>query len=362
MNVELQVIGSALRAVAEEMGAVLIRSSFSANIKERHDCSTAIFDDDGRMIAQAEHIPVHLGAMPDAVDAVRALDPAPDEIYVLNDPYTGGTHLPDVTLVSRTALGFAVSRAHHADVGGMEPASLPAFSRELLQEGLVLPPVRLTDEVWRLFLANTRNPTERRGDLLAQVSAHALAKRRIDELCSRRGRERVAAAMDELYAYSERVVRASIARLPDGRRTAEDVVEETFWQAWRKASSYEPSRGAVSTWLLTIGRRRALDRLRAKSRRKEESTQSGVLADIASPASDPLQMVESSERRSNVLTALRELPAEQREVLELGYFQGLSQSEIADTTGQPLGTVKTRMRLAMQKLREPLSMYREGAQ
>ena len=127
MNVELQVIGSALRAVAEEMGAVLIRSSFSANIKERRDCSTAIFDDDGRMIAQAEHIPVHLGAMPDAVDAVRALDPAPDEIYVLNDPYTGGTHLPDVTLVSRTALGFAVSRAHHADVGGMEPASLPVF-------------------------------------------------------------------------------------------------------------------------------------------------------------------------------------------------------------------------------------------
>jgi N-methylhydantoinase B len=157
VNVELQVIGSALRAVAEEMGAVLIRSSFSANIKDRRDCSTAIFDDEGRMIAQAEHIPVHLGAMPDAVDAVRGLEPAPDEIYVLNDPYTGGTHLPDVTIVSRTPLGFAVSRAHHADVGGMEPASLPAFSRELLQEGLVLPPVQLTDEVWRLFLANTRS-------------------------------------------------------------------------------------------------------------------------------------------------------------------------------------------------------------
>jgi N-methylhydantoinase B len=225
VNVELQVIGSALRAVAEEMGAVLIRSSFSANIKERRDCSTAIFAEDGRMIAQAEHIPVHLGAMPDAVDAVRALGPAPDELFVLNDPYTGGTHLPDVTLVSRTALGFAVSRAHHADVGGMEPASLPAFSRELQQEGLVLPPVRLTDEVWRLFLANTRNPTERRGDLLAQVSAHLLATRRIDELCARRGRERVAAAMDELYSYSERMVRAAIARLPNGRRTAEDVVE-----------------------------------------------------------------------------------------------------------------------------------------
>jgi RNA polymerase sigma-70 factor (ECF subfamily) len=142
---------------------------------------------------------------------------------------------------------------------------------------------------------------------------------------------------------------------------AEDVVEETFWQAWRKASSYEPSRGAVSTWLLTIGRRRALDRLRAKGRRREESmTQSSVLADIASGASDPLQQVEGSERRSHVRAALRELPDEQREVLELGYFQGLSQTEIAEMTGQPLGTVKTRMRLAMQKLREPLSMHREG--
>jgi N-methylhydantoinase B len=225
VNVELQVIGSALRAVAEEMGAVLIRSAFSANIKERRDCSTAIFSEDGRMVAQAEHIPVHLGAMPDAVAAVRALDPGPDDLFVLNDPYTGGTHLPDVTLVSRTSLGYAVSRAHHADVGGMEPASLSAFSRELHQEGLVLPPVRLTDEVWRLFLANTRNPDERRGDLLAQVSAHRLATARIDELCARRGRDRVAAAMDELYAYSERMVRAAIASMPDGRRSAEDVVE-----------------------------------------------------------------------------------------------------------------------------------------
>src|SRR5258706_7715690 len=208
MNVELQVIGSALRAVAEEMGAVLIRSAFSANIKERRDCSTAIFDEAGRMIAQAEHIPVHLGAMPDAVAAVMALGLAAGEVCVLNDPFTGGTHLPDVTLVSRTALGYAVSRAHHADVGGMEPASLPAFSRELYQEGLIIPPVLLTEEIVTLFVANARNPEERRGDLRAQMAAHRLAERRIDELCARRGRERVAAAaMDELYAYSERMVR-----------------------------------------------------------------------------------------------------------------------------------------------------------
>src|SRR5581483_3867227 len=169
-----------------------------------------------------EHIPVHLGAMPDAVAAVMSL---PGELWILNDPYTGGTHLPDVTLVSRTALGYAVSRAHHADVGGMEPASLPAFSRELYQEGLIIPPTALTDEVVELFVANARNPDERRGDLRAQMAAHRLAAARVEELCERRGRDRVAAAMDELYAYSERMVRAAIGRLPDGTRSAEDVVE-----------------------------------------------------------------------------------------------------------------------------------------
>jgi N-methylhydantoinase B len=225
MNVELQVIGSALRAVAEEMGAVLIRSAFSSNIKERRDCSTAIFDEAGRMVAQAEHIPVHLGAMPDAVAAAMTLELSRGQVCILNDPYTGGTHLPDITLVSRTSLGYAVSRAHHADVGGMEPASLPAFSRELYQEGLIIPPTLLTEEVEQLFVANARNPDERRGDLRAQISSHRLAERRIDELCERRGRERVAAAMDELYSYSEHMVRAALARMPDGTWTAEDVVE-----------------------------------------------------------------------------------------------------------------------------------------
>src|SRR5690348_8317744 len=120
MRIELQLIGSALRSVADEMGAVLVRSAFSPNIKERRDCSTALFDAGGRMIAQAEHIPVHLGAMPDAVAAVRRHDPQPGEVWALNDPYEGGTHLPDITLVSRTDVGFAVTRAHHADVGGAE--------------------------------------------------------------------------------------------------------------------------------------------------------------------------------------------------------------------------------------------------
>ena len=207
------------------MGAVLIRSSFSANIKERRDCSTALFDEHGRMIAQAEHIPVHLGAMPDAVAAVMRLGLEQSQVAILNDPYTGGTHLPDVTLVSRTALGFAVSRAHHADVGGIEPASLPAFSRTLEEEGVILPPQLLTDEVLERFVRATRQPEERRGDLRAQLAAHHLAEQRLEELCARRGHDRVAAAMDELFAYSERIVRAAIAELPDGRGAAQDVVE-----------------------------------------------------------------------------------------------------------------------------------------
>jgi N-methylhydantoinase B len=225
VNIELQVIGSALRAVAEEMGAALVRSAFSANIKERRDCSAALFSPDGRMIAQAEHIPVHLGAMPEAVAAVMAHDPGRDDVYILNDPYTGGTHLPDITLVSRTELGFAVTRAHHADVGGREPGSLPADSTTLEEEGVVIPPSRLDDDVLGELVSRMRNPDERLGDLRAQLAAHRLAERRIAELCTRRGRERVSASMDELYAYSERGVRAALAALPDGRYAAADLLE-----------------------------------------------------------------------------------------------------------------------------------------
>ena len=226
MNIELQIIGSGLRAIAEEMGAVLIRSAFSANIKERRDCSTALFDERGRMIVQAEHIPVHLGAMPDAVAAVIRSNPAPDDVFILNDPYTGGTHLPDITLVSRTALGFAASRAHHADVGGTEPGSMPATSRTLAEEGVVIPPTRLDDATLEALVSRMRNPEERRGDLRAQLAAHSLAARRIDDLCARRGGERVAAAMNELYSYSERLVRAGIAAMPDGTYQASDFLDD----------------------------------------------------------------------------------------------------------------------------------------
>jgi N-methylhydantoinase B len=225
--VELQVIGAQLAAIAEEMGAVLIRAAFSSNIKERHDCSTALFDEQGRMVAQAEHIPVHLGAMPEAVAAVAAHDPAPGEVWILNDPYAGGTHLPDITTVTRTQLGFAVTRAHHVDVGGREPGSLPPWSRTLDDEGVVIPPTLLDEQTLDSLVSRMRGPVERRGDLRAQLAAHRVAERRIDELCARRDPDRVKAAMAELLAYSERIVRAGIGRMPDGRFTAEDVLETT---------------------------------------------------------------------------------------------------------------------------------------
>ena len=225
LDVGLQIIGSGLRAVAEEMGATLVRSAFSANIKERRDCSTALFDATGRMVAQADHMPVHLGAMPEAVQAIMERDPQPGEMWAINDPFTGGTHLPDITLVSRTELGFAVTRAHHADVGGMEPSSLPGESREIYQEGVVIPPTRLDDNVLDLLVANMRNPHERRGDLRAQVAAQQLGERRVAELCERHGRDTVLAAADQLYAYAETRVRQAIAELPDGRYTATDRLE-----------------------------------------------------------------------------------------------------------------------------------------
>ncbi|MEO8577603.1 MAG: sigma-70 family RNA polymerase sigma factor [Gemmatimonadales bacterium] len=166
-------------------------------------------------------------------------------------------------------------------------------------------------------------------------------------------------ALGALYDRWVRSLYSLVLHLLKDPDEAEDVVEETFWQAWRKASSYEPSKGAVSTWLLTIGRRKALDRIRAKKRHKEDPIgQDRTFADLPSPAPDPSQDMEGSELREHVRAALKELPSEQREVLEMGYFNGMSQTEIADRTGQPLGTIKTRMRLAMQKLREPLSMHR----
>ena len=200
------------------------------------------------------------------------------------------------------------------------------------------------------------NPSERQLSYSEQSGSNAE-----DVALVRRMVEADETALGALYDRWVHSLYSLVLHLLNDPDEAEDVVEETFWQAWRKAGSYEPSKGAVSTWLLTIGRRKALDRLRSRKRSKEDPIQNDrTFADYASSSPGPSDDVETLELRESVRSALRELPEEQREVLELGYFKGLSQSEIADVTGQPLGTVKTRMRLAMQKLREPLSVYRRG--
>ncbi len=230
------VMASGLAGLAAEMGSVLVRSSYSANIKERRDCSAALFDTSGRMIAQAAHIPVHLGALPEAVAAVMARDPEPGDVFIVNDPYSGGSHLPDITMVSPLApwgdiLGYGVTRAHHNDVGGMQPGSMPSTSQEIYQEGLIIPPVRVmragqpVGDVIQLILANVRTPAVRRGDLRAQLAANRLAEERLARLIEQRGMELVLAAFDDLVAYTERQTREAISRLPDGIYRAEGLME-----------------------------------------------------------------------------------------------------------------------------------------
>jgi N-methylhydantoinase B len=229
--VTLQVLIGALRSACEEMGAVLVRAAHSANIKERRDCSTALFDAAGELVMQAEHIPVHLGSMPDAVAAVLDLQQEPGALWVLNDPYRGGTHLPDITLISpifngQTLLGFAASRAHHADVGGPTPAGMPVGSTRLEEEGVVIPPTRVSDEDLARLAAEMRNPRQRLADLRAQRAANLTGERRLLELAARDGADVLRAGMSEILDYAERRTRVRLAELPDGSHGAEDVLED----------------------------------------------------------------------------------------------------------------------------------------
>ena len=228
--ITLEVMLGSLRAACDEMGAVLVRSAHSANIKERRDASTALFDAEGQMVMQAEHIPVHLGAMPSAVAAVRGEEQRPGESWILNDPYRGGTHLPDITVITPLfhhdeLAGFAASRAHHADVGADEPGSMPALSRTLADEGVVIPPTRLTDEVLHELAGRMRNPRQREADLRAQLAAGRAGGERVTALIERFGIDTVRAGMRETLDYAERRTRARIAELEDGVREARDVLE-----------------------------------------------------------------------------------------------------------------------------------------
>ena len=228
--VALQVMLGALRAACDEMGAVLVRSAHSANIKERRDASTALFDARGRMVMQAEHIPVHLGAMPSAVAAVLDEQHEPGVAWILNDPYRGGTHLPDITVISplfqrSDLVGFAASRAHHADVGAAEPGSMPAHSRSLEEEGVVIAPSRLDEATLRDLAGRMRNPRQREADLRAQLAAGRAGADRVEALIERFGLDAYRAGLEETLDYAERRTRAKVAALEDGVREASDVLE-----------------------------------------------------------------------------------------------------------------------------------------
>lgn len=235
--ISLEVFKHLFASVAEEMGVTLQRASFSPNIRERLDFSCAIFDAEARMIAQAAHIPVHLGSMPASVAyAVHSIRDFTDgDVIVLNDPYHGGTHLPDITMVSPIFDGdgiayFIASRAHHADVGGMSPGSLP-LSTELYQEGLIIPPVHLKHSGWmnegvfQLIIANTRNPRERTGDIEAQLAAHRTGTDRMRHLMATHGTARVKEHAIAIMNYSYRMTQSVIKGIPDGVYTAEDQLE-----------------------------------------------------------------------------------------------------------------------------------------
>ena len=244
--VDLQVMAGALHAACEEMGAVLIRSAHSSNITERHDCSTALFDPAGELVMQAEHIPVHLGSMPDAVAAIVGEEHSDGDLWILNDPYRGGTHLPDITLISPIfmpatssasppgvrgraegpeLLGFAASRAHHADIGGPTPGGMPALSTSLDEEGVVISPTRADADVLGELAARMRNPAQRLADLRAQRAANLVGIRRLREIADRRGLETLRAATAEILDYAERRMRAALEQMDDGVGEASEVLE-----------------------------------------------------------------------------------------------------------------------------------------
>jgi len=237
--VTLEVLRNALEATADEMGAVLKRTSFSPNIKERMDASCAVFDAQAQLVAQAEHVPVHLGSMLRSVEKTVAAAGGLDDgdVVIVNDPFTNGSHLPDITVVAPVFaegrhIAYVATRAHHADVGGMEPGSMPGNSHEIYQEGLVIPAVKLyrggelQDDVMRLILANVRTPEERRGDLNAQLASLRIGERRIRELAQRYGADLVTAGFESILDYTERRMHRRLAEFPPGTYRGEDFLDD----------------------------------------------------------------------------------------------------------------------------------------
>ncbi|MDP6559242.1 MAG: hydantoinase B/oxoprolinase family protein [Candidatus Binatia bacterium] len=237
--VQLEIFSNRMSAIAEEMGILLCRTAYSPNITERRDCSCAVFDGNGEMIAQAAHIPVHLGSTPLSVKAaIERTRMEPGDVVILNDPFAGGTHLPDITMVapvfvggSRCPIAFVANRAHHSDVGGMSPASIP-LSTDIFQEGIRIPPVKLVRrgevdrDIFNFLLNNVRTRKEREGDLRAQWGSLRVGATRILEEAKHRGMRRFAGEMKGLIDYSERLMAATIRGIPDGLYRGKDVMDD----------------------------------------------------------------------------------------------------------------------------------------
>jgi N-methylhydantoinase B/oxoprolinase/acetone carboxylase alpha subunit len=241
VSVDLEIFRNLFISIADEMGAVLRKTAFSANIKERRDYSCAVYGAQGETIAMGDHMPVHLGAMPLSVQHVlAAFDLKEGDVAIVNDPFRGGTHLPDITAVSGVFLDrgassgkadfYMASRAHHADVGGMSPGSMP-LAREIYQEGIRIPPVLLMrcgevhSDVMQLILANVRTPAEREGDLMAQVMANRRGADRLRDIVQRYGLQRVKDSAASLLDYTERLTRAMLRTIPDGEYRFEDFLD-----------------------------------------------------------------------------------------------------------------------------------------
>ncbi len=236
--VQVEIFRNLFSSVCDEMGAALLRAAYSPNIKERRDFSCALFDASGRLVAQGDHMPVHLGSMPASVRAVLdSLRLRQGDVAVLNDPFRGGTHLPDLTMVApciprdEGPLFYVANRAHHSDMGGMSPGSMP-LATEIYQEGLRVPPVRLVregafdEDLLALILLNVRTPEERVGDLRAQNASLRVGSRRLGEMCARYGAGEVAARATDLIAYAEQGTRALIASIPDGLYEFQDLIDD----------------------------------------------------------------------------------------------------------------------------------------
>lgn len=238
----LEVFRNLFFAASEEMGVALCFSSFSPNIKERRDYSCAIFGVDGKMAAQAAHLPAHLGSMPMSVEyVIERMELVPGDVVALNDPFRGGNHLPDITMISpvyvptgkgkKRLIYYVANRAHHSDVGGTAPGSM-SITTEIFQDGVVIPPVRLVrggkidDDVLQLILANVRTPEEREGDIAAQIAANRVGERRVLEIVERQGLGETLRYTKELQAYAKRMTRAAIRSIPDGSYRFEDAMED----------------------------------------------------------------------------------------------------------------------------------------